>query len=146
MQLWLPELDGPVDFQDPAHLAVRLLGAQSKREVLWARFRVLAAMRAQAGQQGRYLGGRPPYGYRLVDAGPHPNGAHAKWGRRLHKLEPADGPAQFSAASPVGAAALTGRSRLIRADPAIRLRLPISASAMTLTASGLAIWLASGYM
>lgn len=90
VQLWLPELDGPVDFQDPAHLAaIRLLGAQSKREVLRARFRVLAAMRAQAGRQGRYLGGRPPHGYRLVDAGPHPNGAHAKWGRRnLHKLEP----------------------------------------------------------
>jgi len=89
VQLWLPELDGPVDIDDPAHLTViRLLGAQSKREVLRARFRVLAAMRTQAGQQGRYLGGRPPYGYRLVDAGPHPNGVHAKWGRRLHKLEP----------------------------------------------------------
>jgi hypothetical protein len=24
-------------------------------------------------RQGRYLGGRPPYGYRLADAGPHPN-------------------------------------------------------------------------
>ncbi|MEO3748810.1 hypothetical protein [Plantactinospora sp. B5E13] len=89
VRLWLPELDGPVDFDDPAHLAaIRLLGAQSKREVLRARFRLLAAMRAQAGQQGRYLGGRPPYEYRLVDAGPHPNGVHAEWGRRLHKLEP----------------------------------------------------------
>jgi hypothetical protein len=34
------------------------------------------------------MGGRPPYGYRLVDAGPHPNAAHAKWGRRLQRLEP----------------------------------------------------------
>ena len=33
-------------------------------------------------------GGRPPYGYRLADAGPHPNKAHAAWGRRAHKLEP----------------------------------------------------------
>jgi len=32
--------------------------------------------------------GRPPYGYRLADAGPHPNKAHAAWGRRAHKLEP----------------------------------------------------------
>lgn len=34
------------------------------------------------------LGGRPPYGYRLVDAGPHPNVQHARWGRRLHRLDP----------------------------------------------------------
>lgn len=45
-------------------------------------------MRAQARDQGRYLGGRPPYGYRLVDAGPHPNAVHAAWGRRLQRLEP----------------------------------------------------------
>src|SRR6266487_1004100 len=37
---------------------------------------------------GRYLGGCPPYGYRLGDAGPHPNKAHAAWGRRAHRLEP----------------------------------------------------------
>jgi hypothetical protein len=45
-------------------------------------------MAAQTLEQGRYLGGRPPYGYRLGDAGPHPNKAHAAWGRRAHKLEP----------------------------------------------------------
>ena len=45
-------------------------------------------MRAQTRDQGRYLGGRPPYGYRLVDAGPHPNRAHARWGRRLQRLDP----------------------------------------------------------
>ena len=60
MQLWLPETNGPVDAADPAHRAlVMLLGAQSKREVLRARFRVLAAMRAQVLEQGRYLGGCP---------------------------------------------------------------------------------------
>src|SRR5262249_39433674 len=32
--------------------------------------------------------GRPPYGYQLADAGPHPNKAHAAWGRRAHRLEP----------------------------------------------------------
>ena len=37
-------------------------------------------MAVQAREQGRYLGGRPPYGYRLGDAGPHPNKAHAAWG------------------------------------------------------------------
>ena len=45
-------------------------------------------MAAQTREQDRYLGGRPPYGYRLVDAGPHPNKAHAAWGRRAHCLEP----------------------------------------------------------
>ncbi|MEV6600123.1 hypothetical protein AB0M36_25205 [Actinoplanes sp. NPDC051346] len=52
------------------------------------RFRTTAAMLAQARDQDRHLGGRPPYGYRLVDAGPHPNSAHARWGRRLHRLDP----------------------------------------------------------
>jgi site-specific DNA recombinase len=45
-------------------------------------------MAAQTREQGRYLGGRPPYGYRLADAGPHPNKAHAAWGRRARRLEP----------------------------------------------------------
>ncbi|HZM79154.1 MAG TPA: hypothetical protein VFC19_25775 [Candidatus Limnocylindrales bacterium] len=45
-------------------------------------------MQEQAQEQGRFLGGRPPYGYRLADAGPHPNKAHAQWGHRLHRLEP----------------------------------------------------------
>jgi hypothetical protein len=45
-------------------------------------------MAKQTREQGRYLGGRPPYGYRLAEAGPHPNKAHVAWGRRVHKLEP----------------------------------------------------------
>ncbi|MFI6992170.1 recombinase family protein [Nonomuraea wenchangensis] len=88
VQLWMPEAGGPVDPASPMHQALMLLlGGQSQREVLRARYRVLAAMRNQAAEQGRFLGGRPPYGYRLVDAGPHPNRAHARWGRRLHQLD-----------------------------------------------------------
>ena len=64
------------------------LGKRSRREVARARHPTTAAMRAQARDQGRYLCGRPPYGYRLVDAGPHPNAAHAAWGRRLQRLDP----------------------------------------------------------
>jgi site-specific DNA recombinase len=45
-------------------------------------------MAAQTPEQGRCLGGRPPYGYRLADAGSHPNKAHAAWGRRAHRLDP----------------------------------------------------------
>lgn len=89
VQLWLPEAGGPFDHRQPAHQALTmLLGAQARREVLRARFRTTAAMAAQAREQGRYLGGRPPYGYRLVDAGPHPNAVHAGWGRRLQRLDP----------------------------------------------------------
>ncbi|WP_425752873.1 recombinase family protein [Micromonospora sp. DT47] len=89
VEMWIPETDGPVDFDDVTHKALMMmLGAQARREVQRARFRTTMAMQAQAREQGRYLGGRPPYGYRLVDAGPHPNRAHAQWGRRLHRLEP----------------------------------------------------------
>jgi site-specific DNA recombinase len=92
VSLWLPETDGPVDLADPAHRAVvLLLGRQSTREVQRARFRVLAAMEAQVREQGRYLGGRPPFGHRLVDAGAHPNGVQAGWGRRLLRLAPDPG-------------------------------------------------------
>jgi DNA invertase Pin-like site-specific DNA recombinase len=88
-QLWLPETNGPVDLESPAHQAlIMLLGHQSNREILRARFRTTMAMTAQARDQSRHLGGRPPYGYRLVDAGPHPNAIHARWGRRLHQLDP----------------------------------------------------------
>ena len=45
-------------------------------------------MAAQAAIEGRFLGGRPPYGYQLVDAGPHPNPGKAAIGQRLHQLAP----------------------------------------------------------
>ena len=43
-------------------------------------------MRTQA-LDGRFLGGRPPYGYQLADAGPHPNPEKNRIGQRLHRLE-----------------------------------------------------------
>jgi len=89
VQLWLPELDGPVNPANEMHMSLlALLGVHSRREVQRAQFRAKAAMRTQVEAQGRHLGGRPPYGYALVDAGPHPNRAHARWGRRLLRLEP----------------------------------------------------------
>ena len=89
VQLWMPEAGGRVDFAAEGDEQLMLaLGVQSKREITRTRIRVRTAMAAQARDQGRYLGGRPPYGYRLVDAGPHPNKAHAAWGRRAHRLEP----------------------------------------------------------
>jgi site-specific DNA recombinase len=89
IQLWTPEVGGRVDWHAEDHEETMLaLGLSSKREITRTRIRVRAAMAAQTREQGRYLGGRPPYGYRLGDAGPHPNKAHAAWGRRAHRLEP----------------------------------------------------------
>ena len=89
IQLWMPEVGGRVDWHAEDHEQTMLaLGLSSKREITRTRVRVRAAMAAQTLEQGRYLGGRPPYGYRLGDAGPHPNKAHAAWGRRAHRLEP----------------------------------------------------------
>jgi hypothetical protein len=94
IQLWMPEVGGRVDWHAEDHEETMLaLGLSSKREITRTRVRVRTAMAAQTLEQGRYLGGRPPYGYRLADAGPHPNKAHAAWGRRAHKLEPDPGTA-----------------------------------------------------
>jgi DNA invertase Pin-like site-specific DNA recombinase len=89
VQLWMPEAGGRVDFaSEHDERAMTVLGLSSKREVVRTSIRVRTAMAVQAREQGRYLGGRPPYGYRLTDAGPHPNKAHAAWGRRARRLEP----------------------------------------------------------
>jgi DNA invertase Pin-like site-specific DNA recombinase len=89
VQLWMPEAGGRVDFaSEDDEQAMTVLGLSSKREVTRTSIRVRTAMATQTREQGRYLGGRPPYGYRLADAGPHPNKAHAAWGRRAHRLEP----------------------------------------------------------
>jgi hypothetical protein len=60
----------------------------SKGERNRVKIRVRSAMAAQAEIEGRFLGGRPPYGYMLVDIGPHPNPAKAADGKRLHALAP----------------------------------------------------------
>ena len=95
VQLWLPEVGGPLDPEvDELDELMALLGILAKREVIRARARTRNAMTAQVRTQGRYVGGRVPYGYLLVDAGPHPNKADARWGRRLQKfaVDPATGP------------------------------------------------------
>ena len=89
IQLWMPETGGLVDYaSEHDEKTMTVLGLSSKREITRTSIRVRTAMAVQVREQGRYLGGRPPYGYRLADAGPHPNKAHAAWGRRAHRLEP----------------------------------------------------------
>ena len=89
IQLWVPEVGGPIDPESEAHdLIMSVFGGMSKGERSRIKIRVRSAMASQAQIEGRFLGGRPPYGYRLVDAGPHPNPAKAADGRRLRRLEP----------------------------------------------------------
>jgi DNA invertase Pin-like site-specific DNA recombinase len=89
IQLWTPVVGGQVDYGAEDHEQVMLaLGLSSRREIARTRIRVRTAMATQTREQGRYLGGQPPSGYQLADAGPHPNKVHASWGRRAHRLEP----------------------------------------------------------
>jgi DNA invertase Pin-like site-specific DNA recombinase len=89
VELWVPEIGGPIDPTSDAHdLIMNLYGGMGKGERNRIKTRVRTAMNAQVAIDGKYQGGRPPYGYRLADAGPHPNPAKAADGRRLHVLEP----------------------------------------------------------
>jgi DNA invertase Pin-like site-specific DNA recombinase len=94
VQLWMPEVGGPIDPDSEAHdLIMSVFGGMSKGERNRIKVRVHAAMGSQTKIEGRFLGGRPPYGYLIADAGPHPNPAKAADGRRLHRLEPDPAPA-----------------------------------------------------
>jgi DNA invertase Pin-like site-specific DNA recombinase len=86
VQLWMPEVGGPVTAGHDE--LVTMLGILAKREILRARARTVGAMTALVRDYGRYLGGRPAYGYRLIAASPHPKSQHAAWGRKLLCLEP----------------------------------------------------------
>ena len=87
--LWVPEIGGAIDPGSDAHdLVMALYGGMSKGERNRIKIRVRTAMKSQTELEGRFLGGRPPYGYRLADAGPHPNPSKAAEGKRLHRLEP----------------------------------------------------------
>ena len=86
--LWVPEIGGAIDPGSDAHdLVMALYGGMSKGERNRIKIRTRSAMQTQTELEGRFLGGRPPYGYRLADAGPHPNPGKAAEGKRLHKLE-----------------------------------------------------------
>ena len=87
--LWVPEVGGAIDPESEAHdLVMSVFGGMSKGERNRIRIRVRTAMATQAHIEGRFLGGRPPYGYQLVDAGLHPNPAKAADGKHLRRLEP----------------------------------------------------------
>jgi site-specific DNA recombinase len=86
--LWIPELGGAVDINNDGHyMALSNYGTMSRAERNRTRLRVVNAVRAHA-QAGRWLGGRPPYGYQIADLGPHSNPSKAASGARLHQLAP----------------------------------------------------------
>ncbi len=123
VELWVPEAGGPIDPDSEAHdLIMSVFGGMSKGERNRIRLRVRAAMAAQAAIEGRFLGGGPPYGYRIADAGPHPNPAKAADGRRLHKLEP--GPQTAWVIRRIFAEYLAGRGLFAIAEGLTRDRVP----------------------
>ncbi len=87
VQLWVPEVGGPVDPESEAHdILMSLFGGLSKAERNRLRVRVRTPMKAMA-PEGRYLGGRPPYGYQLVRTDvAHPNPEKARQGIQLTNL------------------------------------------------------------
>jgi DNA invertase Pin-like site-specific DNA recombinase len=87
VDLWVPELGGKYDSRNPSHkMLMSQLGAMSESERQHVQARVRAAMDAQVVNEGRYQGGRAPYGYVVVDAGPHPNPRKAVEGYRLRVM------------------------------------------------------------
>ncbi|WP_084643006.1 recombinase family protein [Actinoalloteichus hymeniacidonis] len=88
VELWVPELGGKFDPRNPSHkMLMSVLGGMSESERQHVQARVRAAMDAQVLNEGRHQGGRAPFGYAVVDAGPHPNPRKAAEGYRLRVLE-----------------------------------------------------------
>ncbi len=87
VDLWVPELGGKYDPRNPSHkMLMSVLGGMSESERQHVQARVRAAMDAQVLNEGRHQGGRAPYGYVVVDGGPHPNPRKAAEGYRLRVL------------------------------------------------------------
>lgn len=73
VNLWVPEVGGPIDPESEAHdMMMTMFASMGKAERKRIQVRVRTSMEALTATEGRYLGGRPPYGYELVDLHPHP--------------------------------------------------------------------------
>ncbi|MEV0788706.1 recombinase family protein [Kribbella sp. NPDC050459] len=87
VSLWIPSLGGRFDPENTVHdMAMTITGGLSKSERQHVQRRVRAAMAAQVLIDGRYQGGRAPYGYVVADGGPHPHPRKAQEGLRLKVL------------------------------------------------------------
>ncbi|MDQ2789218.1 MAG: recombinase family protein, partial [Actinomycetota bacterium] len=95
VDLWVPELGGKFEERNPSHkMLMSVLGGMSESERQHVQARVRAAMDAQVVNEGRHQGGRAPYGYTVIDGGPHPNPRKAAEGYRLRVLAIDDGSAE----------------------------------------------------
>ncbi|MBM0276994.1 recombinase family protein [Micromonospora sp. STR1s_6] len=100
VELWVPEIGGPIDPDNEAHeLVMSVFGGMSKGERNRIKLRVRTAMAAQTLLEGRYLGGPPPYGYTLQDLGPHPNPRRQPTANTYADSPPTRGPPRSSARS-----------------------------------------------
>ncbi|VVJ21648.1 Site-specific recombinase [Amycolatopsis camponoti] len=87
VELWVTELGGPYQPRTPPHtMLMSLLGGISESERQHVQARVRASMDAQVINEGRHEGGRPPYGYIVIDGGPHPHPRKAADGLQLRVL------------------------------------------------------------
>lgn len=74
VSIWVPELSGKFDPNNVTHsMMMNMLGGLSESERHHVQQRTRASMDAQVLNEGRHQGGRPPYGYLVVDGPPHPN-------------------------------------------------------------------------
>ncbi|WP_328663150.1 recombinase family protein [Nocardia salmonicida] len=74
VSIWVPELGGRFDPDNVTHsMMMNMLGGLSESERQHVQQRTRASMDAQVLNEGRHEGGRPPYGYLVVDGPPHPN-------------------------------------------------------------------------
>jgi site-specific DNA recombinase len=88
--VWLPEVGGPYDPLNAAHnliLAMHGILGREEREVIRKRVRNQQEAAVKVGDP-THVGGRPPYGYRLVAAGPHRKKRRAAEGQQEHRLVP----------------------------------------------------------
>lgn len=87
--LWMPEVGGAVDASiSTVEDLMDLLGILSRREIALKRARSLGAMEHSVRKLGRFMGGRPNYGYQLIDLAPHPNRRLGCRGVTLQQLAP----------------------------------------------------------
>ena len=146
VQLWMPEAGGRVDYASEHDEQAMTCWACRRSERSPAPASGSAPRwPSRPGSRAATSAGARRTGTGSADAGPHPNKAHASWGRRAHRLEP--DPETAHVARWIFAQRLAGHSvaRIARAlnDAGIRARRPQTRSG-TRTAVGRRVDAADG--